>query len=107
MEKSGGKPMLQVYSDAGFFDRGPEATGGYGWLITGLEDSGFVKGMRGVVLTGGGKVHGQRNLLSSTRCEAVGVLSALTMLAQWGWKSGVRHRLDNRGPGLPAAAGYS
>ena len=32
MEEGGGKPMLriQVYSDAGFFDRGPEATGGYG-----------------------------------------------------------------------------
>ena len=97
MEKGGGKPMLQVYPDAGFFDRGPEATGGYGWLITGLEDSGFVKGRRGAFLSGGGKVHGQRNLLSSTRCEAVGVLSALTMLAQRGWKYGVRHRLDNRG----------
>ena len=63
----GDRPQLLVYSDAGYHAKGDESTGGYGWVITGLERVEGAAPTREYSLKGGGLVHGPQNVLSSTR----------------------------------------
>ena len=85
--------------DAGFVEAGEASRGGHGWAIAGLQEEEGFSPSRHWKLTGGGIVHGQRHLLSSTRCENVGALAPITLLGDNGWQWGVSHRLDNKGRG--------
>ena len=71
----------------------------YAWVVGGLQGGDEERG-RGQ-LSGGGRVHGHPKRLSLTRAEHVGVLSALTSLAQWpelrNAFDGHVHYCDNKG----------
>ena len=85
MKQGGGRAILLTYSDASL--KNGVAT--YAWMVGGLQGGAEWRGGRR--LSGGGRVHGHPSRLSSTRAEHVGVLSALTSLAQW---PELRHAFD-------------
>ena len=84
---------LLTYSDGSHRGgNGPHAEGTYAWVIRGWE------GGETLDIQGGGMVHGQAEDITSTRAEALGALSVLTTLLEWGiaGEAWILHRLDNQ-----------